>query len=168
MTEKNFSIQVLDKSISRTSFNCGISTLNDYFHKRAGQDSRKYVAVTYTLIDVETEKVAGYYTLSANAVEFVSLPERDRKKLLAYPNLPATLIGRLAIDNDYQKRGLGEFLLIDALKRAYKASLSIASFAVLVDAINEQAKRFYQKYGFLDLSDYKQRLFLPMSVVSKL
>ena len=72
------------------------------------------------------------------------------------------------MDKNYKKCGLGELVLIDAMKRAYHASLSVASFAILVDSINSSAKSFYKKYGFLELSAVKRRLFLPMSVVAKL
>ena len=82
--------------------------------------------------------------------------------------MPATLIRRLAIDENYKRRGFGELILIDALKRSYNTSLEIASFAVVVDAINKSAEKFYKKYGFLDLSVAANRLFLPMNVISSL
>ena len=165
---KGFSISPLDKTHDRKSFSCGVDSLDNYFHKQAGQDSRKRVAVTYVLYNQDVNKVAGYYTLSATAIELVALPEPVRKKLPSYPSLPATLIGRLAVDEIYKKCRLGELILMDAMKRSYRASLEVASFAVVVDAINRNAEEFYKKYGFLDLSVATDRLFLPMSVVAGL
>lgn len=165
---KGFSISPLDKTHDRKSFSCGVDSLDNYFHKQAGQDSRKRIAVTYVLHEQNANKVAGYYTLSATAIEWMTLPETVRKKLPSYPCLPATLIGRLAVDETYKKRGLGELILMDAMKRAYRTSLEVASFAVVVDAIHSSAEKFYKKYGFLDLSVAKHRLFLPMSMVAEL
>lgn len=165
---KDFSICPLSKAHDRNSFSCGIESLDNYLHKQAGQDSRKKISVTYVLHDQNENKVAGYYTLSATAIELLALPENVRKKLPSYPCLPATLIGRLAIDETYRRRGLGELILIDAMKRAYRTSSEVASFAVVVDAINQSAKEFYKKYGFLDLSISRNRLFLPMSIISML
>ena len=165
---KGFLVSPLDKTHDRKSFSCGIDSLDNYFHKQAGQDSRKRIAVTYVLHDQNENKVAGYYTLSATAIELMALPETVRKKLPSYPCLPATLIGRLAVDEAYKQRGLGELILIDAMKRAYRTSAEVASFAVVVDAINSSAEKFYKKYGFLDLSVSSHRLFLPMSIIAEL
>ncbi len=163
-----FSISLLGKAHKRKAFSCGVASLDDYFHHRAGQDRRKRIAVSYVLYDEKNNKVAGYYTLSSTAIELVALPEAIRKKLPSYPCLPATLIGRLAVDLNYKKCGLGTIILIDALKRSHRASLEVASFAVVVDAINNSAEKFYKKYGFLDLSVNSHRLFLPMSIIAEL
>ena len=165
---KGFSISPLNKTHKRETFTCGVASLDHYFCKQAGQDHRKRISVTYVLYDENSSKVAGYYTLSSTAVELLALPETVRKKLPSYPCLPATLIGRLAIESNYKKQGLGELILMDAIKRSYRASLDVASFAVVVDAINKNAVEFYKKYGFLDLSVASQRLFLPMDVIAKL
>ncbi|MCF6807699.1 GNAT family N-acetyltransferase [Thiotrichales bacterium 19S9-12] len=165
---KEFLISPLSKTHNRKSFSCGIKALDTYLHKQAGQEIRKKVAVTYVLYDRNEKKVAGYYTLSANIIELIGLPDSIRKKLPLYSSLPATLIGRLAIDENYQKKGLGELMLVDAIKRAYHTSLEVASYAIIVDAINSNAKKFYRKYGFLDLSVSQNCLFLPMSSIEHL
>ena len=162
-------ISPLDKTHDRKSFVCGLDSLDNYFQRQAGQDSQKRIAVTYVLHDQKENKIAGYYSLSATAIELSTLPEGMRKKLPYYPDLPATLIGRLAVDETYKQRGLGKLLLIDAIKRAYHTSLAIASFAVVVAAIDSSAEKFYKKYGFLDLSVAKKHcLFLPMHTIEKL
>jgi len=162
-----FSISLLEKSHNRKAFSCGVDSLDDYFHHRAGQDSRKRIAVSYVLHDEKNNRVAGYYTLSSAAIELMALPEVIRKKLPSYPCLPATLIGRLAVDARYKQCGLGEIILIDALKRSHRASLEVASFAVVVSAINSSAENFYKKYGFLDLSVGSHRLYLPMNIIAE-
>lgn len=94
------------------------------------------------------------------------LPENYTKKLPCYPYLPATLIGRLAIDLKYQKKKIGEFLLMDALYKSYKSG--IAAFAVIVDAKNIEAKNFYKNYEFNEFIDNSNKLFLPMNKIAKL
>ncbi len=165
---KGLSITPLNNKHDRKSFSCGVESLDIYFQRQAGQDNKKRIAVTYVLYEESSNKVAGYYTLSAAAIELLALPEDVRKKLPSYPSLPATLIGRLAVDEKYKKQRLGELILIDAAKRAYQASLQIASFALVVDAINSSAKKFYKKYGVLDLYEKNNRLYLPMSSIAEL
>jgi len=99
----------------RKSFSCGNDSLDNYLLKCAGQDNRKRIAVSYVFSDQNKKKIAGYYTLSATGIELIALPETIQKKLPSYPCLPATLIGRLAIDQAYKRRGLGELILIDAM-----------------------------------------------------
>jgi len=90
--------------------------------------------------------VLGYYTLSAHSMERGALPEEVVKKLKLpkYPLIPATLMGRLAVDLKYQGRRLGEILLMDGLERSYVHSSQVASFAVVVDA-KENAVEFYRR-----------------------
>ena len=109
----------------------------------------------------------GYYTLSNHTVVYESLP-KDQSKGLPRSDVPVVLIGRLAVDSSIQGKGLGEFLLIDALRRAEYLADRIGIRAVEVDAINEAAKRFCGRYGFLSLTDDPRHLFLPMKVIRKL
>jgi predicted GNAT family N-acyltransferase len=108
--------------------------------------------------------VVGYYTLSALSIERGTIPEPVVKKLKlpSYPLLPATLMGRLAVDQKHQKRGIGEFLPIDGLQRSYTNSRQVASFVVVVDA-KENAVEFYLRYGFLQLPPTGRRMYLPMA-----
>jgi ribosomal protein S18 acetylase RimI-like enzyme len=80
-----------------------------------------------------------------------------------------TLIGRLAVDRDYQGKRIGERLLLDALGRSLVAWREIASVAVLTDAKNEVAQRFYEHFGFqvLPTEQHERRLFLPMGTVAR-
>lgn len=157
------SITLLGKSHDRSTFSCGIESLDNYLRKQAGQDAKKKVSVTYVLQDAETLEVVGYYTLSSTAIELMAIPEQIRKKLPKHALLPATLIGRLAVSESRKGEGWGEALLADAVKRAFKASKEIASLSVVVDATNESAKVFYKKYGFLDLALPGNRLLLMLN-----
>jgi GNAT superfamily N-acetyltransferase len=110
--------------------------------------------------------VAGYSTLSATAVLAPELPADIIRKLPRYPLIPATLLGRLAVDQRYRGQGYGRFLLADALYRS--VSSEIASFAVVVDAKDEDARRFYERESFLQFPDHPMRLFRPMADLARL
>ena len=110
--------------------------------------------------------LAGYYTLSSTAVNIGEWPAQTVRKLPRYPLIPATLLGRLAVDRRQQGRGYGRYLLADALFRSL--SSEIASFAVIVDAKDENARRFYERESFLPFPDQQMKLFLPMADIAEL
>lgn len=110
--------------------------------------------------------VAGYYTLSSTSVNLAELPEQVARKLPRYPLVPATLLGRLAVDRRQQGKGYGRFLLADALYRIVRSE--IASFAVVVEAKDDDARRFYERESFLPLPDQPMKLFRPTSDIAKL
>ncbi len=112
------------------------------------------------------DAIAGYYTLSSTALGLGELPEKLSRKLPRYPLVPATLLGRLAVDRRHQGKGYGRFLLADALHRALRSE--IASFAVVVDAKDDDAKRFYERESFLPFPDQPTKLFRPMADIALL
>jgi ribosomal protein S18 acetylase RimI-like enzyme len=162
-----FRIEPLGAGHDRAAFSCGIRALDNYLHNQARQDLRKRAAVPFVLTN-DGKTVAGYYTLSQFAVELDAVPEEIAKKLPMYPMVSATLLGRLAVSSDYRGQRLGEMLLMDALKRGLDSSRQVASAAVIVDAKDDAAIRFYKKYGFLDLPNIERRLFLPMGTIEQL
>jgi GNAT superfamily N-acetyltransferase len=110
--------------------------------------------------------IAGYYTLSATGVNLADLPVQITQKLPRYPLVRATLLGRLAVDRRHQGKGYGRFLLADALFRSVRSE--IASFAVIVDAKDENARRFYERERFLPFPEQPMRLFRPMADIAAL
>jgi predicted GNAT family N-acyltransferase len=112
--------------------------------------------------------VLGYYTLSAFSVDVGAWPEAVARKLPKYPLIPATLLGRLAVDGLLRGKGAGEHLLMDALRRSFDASSEVASMAVVVDAKDDKAVSFYRRYGFIRFAGQEGRLFLPMAVAKRL
>jgi GNAT superfamily N-acetyltransferase len=156
-------IEPLNSIHSRPDFQCGVTSLNSYLKKQAKQDvkrriSRVFVAITPKL----PATVVGYYTLSTLPIELNLLPEDAARKLPRHP-IPAALIGRLAVSEQAQGYGVGKMLLVDAIKRTIGVSDEIAIYAMVVDAIDEQAERFYQRFGFSSLSSKNRRLFLPLT-----
>ncbi|MBW4586917.1 GNAT family N-acetyltransferase [Aetokthonos hydrillicola Thurmond2011] len=155
-------IELLDgKKHNRSVFSCGNDSLDNYIRRQASQDLKKKVAAVFVLIDSPNPDIIAYYTLSSYTVDITNLDEAFAKTIPRYPLLPATLLGRLAVDSTYQGQGIGELVLIDALKRVLNATTQIASVAVVVEAINEKAIKFYQKYGFRQFKEYPLKLYLP-------
>ena len=168
MNEFEYIVRKLDNKHNRTAFNSGVAPLDRYLIQQAGQDMKRHVAITYVLSELNSYEIIGYYTLSAISIELKNLPEQEIKKFPRYPLLPATLLGRLAIDKKYQRKGMGEFLLIHALKVSLENSEKIASMAVIVDAKNDAAAQFYQRHGFANFSDTSDKLFLLMETIRKM
>lgn len=163
---EDYLIEALGKKHNRTVFCSGVEALDRYFHSQATQDARKRVAAPFVLVEIQSGFVAGYYTLSATSINTGELPIEISKKLPKYPIVPATLLGRLALDQNYRGKGLGEMLLMDALYRSWQSE--IASIAVVVEAKDEDARSFYEHYDFIRFPDFPNRLFLPMTVIAKL
>ncbi len=151
----------------RANFDCGVPDLDEWLAKRAGQFEDRDLARVYVLVESGEATVRGYYAISSHTVSFETLPA-DHAKGLPRIDLPVVLIGRLAVDRRCQGRRLGEYLLIDALRRAEYLAGKLGIRAVEVHAINDEARRFYERYGFLSLMDDPRHLFLPMHVVRKL
>lgn len=160
-----FRLEGLNKSHDRLSFDCGEEALNRYFQAQATQDSRRRIANCFVAIDTESGHVAGYYTLSSASIPTPDLPDNITSRLPRYPSVRAVRISRLAVDKQFQGHGLGKALLADAALKTISATP--ASFALLVDAKNEQAVKFYQHYGFRLLSNTLNILFLPLETAEK-
>lgn len=165
MSEDRFVFEPLGQQPNRTAFSCGQDDLDRYFRERAGQDRRRDVTACFVLVDREQQAVVGYYTLSAGAVVPRDLPEDVVKRLPRYPSLPAVVMGRFAVDTRYQGRGFAKKLLMNALIRAWEATKQVAAIAVIVDAKDETAAAFYQRFGFIRFPDSPLRLFLPMATI---
>lgn len=169
MSNDRFRFEPLSKDHNRQDFSCGVDALDRYFRQQASQDQRRGLSAPHVLVDTDKGKVAGYYTLSSTSVKPTSIPSEFSTKIGRYETVPAILLGRLAVDQSYRGQKLGTFLLLDALRRCFEISRrDIAAWAVFVDALDETARSFYERYGFIRCSDDEYRLFLPMSTIAKL
>ena len=167
MNEPPLVIEPLGPQHDRSVFSCGEPALDNYLRRRASQDARRLVARVFVALGDAPGEIAGYYTLSAASFEKDEMPADLSKRLPHYP-VPAAVVGRLAIDRDHQGRGLGETLLLDAIRRVVRASAAIAVYAVIVDAKNDRARAFYERYGFRPFASLPRRLFLPLQTFEKL
>ncbi len=150
----------------RSSFRCGEQALDDFLRKYALQQSAKGISTVFVLIDdAQPSKILGFYTLSAAQVSVEQLSEAERKKLPRYP-VPCFRIGRLARNIENRGLGVGEILIGLAVGRCLQARSQVGAYAILVDAKNEKAKRFYEKYGFVPFVDSPMSMYLPLDVAN--
>jgi GNAT superfamily N-acetyltransferase len=146
----------------RAAFSCGVAALDDWFHIRAGQDEKRNVARVFVAVD-DQRGIVGFYSLSSFTLAVSDLPREYAKRLPRYDLILAALIGRLARDERVRGEGVGDLLLADAVRRAIGASRSLAVFAIVVEARNEEAAAFYRDFGFAPFPSRPLRLFMPMS-----
>ena len=160
----DYHIRPLDEGIDTASFQCESEPLDNYIRRYASQDVRKNVSRVFVATpENDLKKLAGFFTLSAGSVSCSSLPASLAKKLPRYP-VPVALIGRLAVDNESQGKGLGSILLADACKKVSQASAVLAVVGIIVDAKDDKAISFYQHFGFIPLPNQPDRLLMPASV----
>ena len=166
--ESSWLIEPLGKDHDRAAFSCDREPLTEYLKTLATQDARRNVATPFAACAAGANTVIGYYTLSSLSLELTDIPPDIAKKLPRYPVMGATLLGRLAIDQSMAGQGLGEYLLMDALRRALIASHTVASVAVLTDPLDDRADGFYRHFEFRPLQETGTRLYLPMVTITKL
>jgi len=158
------SLEPVSKALQKQPFDCGNPILNDYFRFYAFKNDQLSIGKTFVALN-ELDTVTGYMTLANAQIEADLLPETLKAKLPRYP-IPAFRIAKLAVDLRYQGSGVGSWLLRSALEKALSVSASVGIYAVIVDAIDEKAKSFYVKYGFVAFSEYPLTLFLPITTIA--
>lgn len=160
-----FRIEILDTAVHRREeFSCESPTLTEFLRTRARKEARSRTSACFVIVPVaDPGQIVGFYTLSATTIELEELPPEFTRKLPRYPRLPASLLGRLARAPEFKGQGIGDLLMVDALKRAYENSSVIGSLAVVVDPKDEKAVRFYARFGFQRLD--RQKMFLPMKAI---
>jgi len=152
---------------NRNDFTCGQPLLDDYLRRQARQDVRRRLSACFVW-PADAASIKGYYTLSSASMGRKQLPEEwIRKMPPSSTELPVILLGRLAVATIHQGQGLGESLLMDAMKRSCGVSAELGSMAVVGDPLDAAAERFYARYDFIRLPD-SGKLFLPMATISRL
>lgn len=144
-----------------SAFDCGESALNEWLQHRALKNESRF---SRTYVVCEGDRVVAYFCICDGAVERAAAPGRVRRN--APDTIPVSGIGRLAVSRDHAGRGLGTDILSDALRRIAVASQSIGIGAVLVQAKDDAAKRFYMKCAeFIEYPADGRTLFLPIETV---
>ncbi len=167
MPDSAVTVEPLGPGHDRAAFACGEPALDDWLRRQASQDVRRRVAQVFVATARPPEAILGFYSLSAASFARDDLPPDMSKRLPRYP-VPAAILGRLAVARTSQGQGLGEFLLLDAMARVLRASEALAVHALIVDAKNDSAAQFYERYGFLSFAGQPRRLFLPLATIARL
>lgn len=164
----SFAIRPFDASFDTTVFHCGQPALDDYIRRYAGQDERRGVARVFVATPIDDPlRLAGFFTLSAAAVRCTDLPPELARRLPRYP-IPVALLGRLAVDDAFQGKGLGSILVADACRKVFSASRTLAVAGLVVDAKDAAAVAFYRHLGFLPLPGRGDRLLLPLRLLTEI
>ncbi len=163
-----YRVEPLGRQHDRGGFSCGVESLDRYLKSQASQDIRRKANAVFVLIEPGApEKILGYFTLCAFALAQGAVPEAARRHIPRYPLVSATLIGRFAVAKERHGQGIGGVLLARAMRMAYENSALVGSSMIVVDAVDENARRFYEAHGFLRLTD-TMRMIIPMAVVADL
>jgi GNAT superfamily N-acetyltransferase len=157
--------QSLDGSHRLDSFDCGKPALNDWLTRHAMQAQASGSAKSYVITD--GDRIAGYFSLTVGQVDSVDAPERVRKGMGGYP-IPVVLLARLAVALQDQGRGIGIGMLQEAIRRAVVIAEQAGVRALLTHPIDEDAARFYQRFGFEPSAVREQQLLLLLKDARRL
>lgn len=160
----------LDKNQhDRLGFKSGEEELDVFIQKYAARHQAAGISKTMVLPDIGGQSICAFYTLTHTEIQRTTLPQNIAKRLPIYP-IPVLLIAQLAVHSDLQGGGMGKITLIRALQHCVQIHAYLPSFAIVVDALNESVKSFYEQYGFevLDKQGQRVRLYLPMKVAKNL
>jgi GNAT superfamily N-acetyltransferase len=153
-------VDLLTGQHDRTSFECGEPSLNDWLARMALQQQTKNYARTRVVVESDTPtKILAYYTLLAREIDTSQIPSPHKLP----QRLACVLLGRRAVDQNAQGRGLGRLMVLDAIVRTRATIEEAAGIGLVVDALHDRAAAFYRGLGFEAFKDYPQRLFLRVN-----
>ncbi len=180
-----FEIQLWTPEHDTTTFTSSLGSIQKFIQDQAARAMSSKVSTVFILTETGDNKVRGYYTLSAMSIKFDELPEKMQRKLPRYPQVGATLLGRLGVDETFraalsangEKPRLGELLLVDAQRKCLNATEIVASAVMIIDVdeptqdeISAGARDpmgFYTQYGFTPFPKSPRRLFKRVTMIEK-
>ncbi len=151
--------ELLNGTHNTADFNCSDPILTEWLNKKALKNQKNKASQTFVICN--DNNVIGYYALASGSVERVKSPKSLTRNM---PDpIPVIVLGRLAVDSDNQGKGLGSALLKDAIQRTMYISEHVGVKALLVHAISDEAKSFYQYHNFIESPHESMTLLLSMS-----
>ena len=163
----NWREEPIGRHHDRKGFDCGSPDLNEYLKRYARQNHETGGAQTFVaVLPNEPTRILGFYSISPGAIEFARVPSQLTKKLGRY-DVPVFRLGRLAINLSRQGQGLGGELLLAAGERALAVAAEVGGIALVIDAKDDQAVRWYERFGALSLLDDPLTLVLPLSAIAE-
>lgn len=158
-------IEPLAPTHDRRAFSCGADALDEYLRRYARQHAEANVSRTYVAADGHL--IRGFYSLAMSGIRRDNLPATHGNRFPNFP-LPVARLARLAVDLRHQRQGFGDLLLADALQRCLRLSAEIGMIGVIVDAKDERARGWYERYEFERLPDSPLTLWLPTAAIVRL
>lgn len=166
--QTQFRVERMRSDHDRTRLDSGNGDLDRWLRENASQAMRGDTARVWVLVPAEGGAVVGYYTLGAFTLVADAMPVNLGKRLPKRIPIPATLMGKLAVDKTFAGQGIGTFLLADGLRRAWRQSTEVASVGVVVDAVDAGIAGWYETRGFAPFPQHPLRLILPMQDIERL
>lgn len=161
-------LELLSRAHDRDGFDCGSDALNAYLRQIARQQTERGISRTFVLVEETTKEpkpILGFFTLNLCQLRSEQLPPELSRRL---PREASGLkLGRLAIAKDWQRQGLGQVLLVAAMKKVEEVFESAGGLGLFVDAKDDAARTYYERFGFLPLPDNPLQLFLPLSTIQE-
>ncbi|MDD5330573.1 MAG: GNAT family N-acetyltransferase [Sulfuricella sp.] len=158
-------IERLAPSHDRRAFSCGVAALDEYLRRYARQHGDANIGRTY--VAANGHEIHSFYSLAISGIRKENLPDKYLGRFPNFP-LPVARLARLAVASRHQRQGLGELLLADALRRCLRLSAEIGMIGVIVDAKDEYARGWYERYEFERLPDWPLTLWLPTAAIERL
>ena len=163
-----YNVELLSRAHNRESFDCGSEPLNAYLRHTARQHTERGISRTFVLVEQgvkEPKPVLGFFTLNICQIRAEQLPPELARKL---PREVAGLkLGRLAVAANRQRQGLGQLLLVAAMEKVIEVFESAGGIGLFVDAKDEAATAYYERFGFVPLPDNSLLLFLPLQTLRR-
>jgi ribosomal protein S18 acetylase RimI-like enzyme len=161
-------IELLTKSHDRDGFDCGSEPLNLFLKQTARQHAERGISRTFVLVDEDAcapKPIFGFFSLNLCQIKSESLSEAEAKKLPR--EVSGIRLGRLAVAKAHQRQGIGKTLLVAAMGKFIEIFNRAGGIGLFVDAKDEDAKRYYQQFGFVALPSNELELFLPVKTIQE-
>ena len=157
---------VLTRHHNRAGFDCGVAALNEYLQRYARQNHETGGAKTFVAVPPKTPTIVlGYYTICPGAIAFTKAPAALTRKLGRY-EVPVFRLGRIAVSRATQGQGLGADLFLAAGERALAVAQQVGGVGLAIDAKDERAAAWYERFGALRLLDDRLKLVLPLETIA--
>ena len=158
-------IEPLSRHHQCSDFDCGIDRVNNFIRRTALKHMGQDLAVVRVAVLPNTPKVIGYYSLSSHSLQADDIPPDFRPKGRPFPGIGAFYLGFLGVDRSAQGRKLGHLLLADAMRHTAQASTHGGIAFLVLDAIDAARAKFYDRFGFVELTDPPLRMIIPTKTI---
>ena len=160
-------VSILNKRHNRDVFSCGKISLDRYLKRQASQDIKRGLSAVFVLEGASDTEIVAYYALSSLSIDAGDLTELAAKQLPTQRPIPCTLLGQFAVDKQWKNRGVGGWFLVHVLHEVLTHAKKVGSFALIADAIDDDARSYWKYCGFIEFPSTPSRLFLPMNRIKK-
>lgn len=161
-------LESLSKSHDRDGFTCGSEPLDAFLKQTARQHAERGISRTFVLVEEDSsppKRILGYFTLNLCQLKSEALPPEVARR---FPrDISGVKLGRLAVDLEFQRQGIGKMLMGGAMSKFMEIFRSAGGIGLFVDAKDENARRYYESFGFIPLPDDELQLFLPVKTIAQ-